>query len=174
MTGPGGDRAASTEAVRRALQSLLRVSASRRVFARRMASIGVTLSQPAVAVLEHVCTSGPLPMGDLARATRNDPGATARQVAALEADGLLVRERSTEDGRISLVRATPEGQRLRERVAAAQARALQEALAAMSDEELAEAAHHLERLAAALRAADPGHGSAAGPADPAAEGGRTG
>lgn len=162
------DRAVSTESVRGSLQQLLRLSGSRRVFARRMAAIGVTLTQPAAAVLEHVCTDGPLPMGDLARATRNDPGATARQVASLEADGLLVRERSTDDGRISLVRATPEGEALRARVAAAQAAALTGALAELSDGELAAAAEHLARLTAAL-AADPGRGSAAEPEDPAAE-----
>jgi DNA-binding MarR family transcriptional regulator len=148
------DRQASRESVRRSLEQLLRVSASRRGFAARMAAVGVHLSQPAAAVLGHVCDAAPLAMGDLARATRNDPGATARQVAALEADGLVVRERSDSDGRVNLVRATDEGRRMAARVADAQTRHLDHALRGLADGELAATAAHLERLVGCLTTTD--------------------
>ena len=140
--------------MRRSLDQLLRLSASRRGFAARMALVGVQLSQPAVAVLGHVDEAGPLAMGDLARATRNDPGATARQVAALEVDGLLVRERSEQDGRVNLVRVTEAGHRMAERVAAAQTRHLDAALRGLADEELAACAASLERLIDCLLTVD--------------------
>jgi DNA-binding MarR family transcriptional regulator len=148
---PAVERHASRESLRRSMEALLRLSSSRRGFAQRMATVGVALTQPAVATLAHVCEHGPLPMGELARATRNDQGATARQVAALEADGLLVRERSNDDGRVILVRATDTGRETAARVARVQTHHLDTALQDLSDDQLAECAEHLARLVRLLR-----------------------
>lgn len=147
-------RQASRESVRRSIEQLLRVSASRSGFAARMSTVGVHLTQPAAAVLGHVCEAGPLAMGDLARATRNDPGATARQVAALEADGLVVRQRSDQDGRVNLVQATAQGRQMAQRVADAQTRHLDLALRDLADDELADTAARLERLVRCLLTTD--------------------
>lgn len=116
-----------------------------------MATVGVRLPQQAVNVLDHVCQHGPLAMGDLARATRHDPGATARLVGGLEADGLLHRQRSDDDGRVTLVAATDEGRRTATRVLDAQLQHLDRALRPLSDLELDTCAAHLERLVALLR-----------------------
>ncbi|MDP3712253.1 MAG: MarR family transcriptional regulator [Mycobacteriales bacterium] len=147
-------REASRESLRQSLTLLLRLSASRRGFALRMATVGLALPQQAVSVLDHVVEHGPLPMGELARGTRHDPGATARLVAGLEADGLLQRRRSTADGRVSLVHVTAQGRRTAALVASAQVRHLDRALAPLSDLELATCAAHLERVVGLLRDVD--------------------
>ena len=144
-------RTASRDALRGSLEELHRLTSSRRGFSRRMATVGVTLTQPAAVVLGHVCRRGPLPMGDVARATRNDPGATARLVAALEADGLLQRSRSSDDRRVNLVGATPHGRAVAAQVDAAQVHHLDRALAALDDDELASCAATLYRLVRLLR-----------------------
>jgi DNA-binding MarR family transcriptional regulator len=93
------------------------MSSSRRVYNKQAEAAGVTISQPAYALLRRIQRDGPLSMGDLARRTHMDPGATARQVGQLERDGLVRRSPSPDDGRVSLVVVTPYGERLQERVA---------------------------------------------------------
>lgn len=55
-------------------------------------------------------------MGELARRTHMDPGATARQIAALEHKQLVRRYPSPQDGRVSLVEVTPLGDEVRVRL----------------------------------------------------------
>ena len=139
-------REGSRDAVHRSLEELHRLTASRRSFARIMESAGVELTRASTDVLAEVCRTGPLPMGALATALRYDPGATARLVAGLEESGLLHRERSDDDGRISLVDATPAGRAVNARVVAAEADYLERALHTLDDDELATCAATLERL----------------------------
>ena len=55
-------------------------------------------------------------MGELARLTNMDPGATARQVGQLEREGYVKRSPSPDDGRVSLVSLTPRGDAVRRRL----------------------------------------------------------
>lgn len=139
-------RASSRDAVHRALDELHRLTSSRRSYARLMESAGVELTRTSADVLAHVCASGPLSMGALAHALHHDPGACARYVAGLEDAGLLQRERSTQDGRVSIVHATPAGHAVNTRVQRAETEQLEQALAALDDDELETCAATLEQL----------------------------
>lgn len=108
---------ASLQAIQRALEQLLRLSASRRVYNAQASMAGVTVSQQAYVLLSRIQQDGPLAMGELARRTHMDPGATARQVAVLEAKGLVRRSPSPQDGRVSLVETTKSGEQERSRLA---------------------------------------------------------
>lgn len=107
----------SLQGIQRALEQLLRLSASRRVYAAQARMAGVTVSQQAYVLLSRIQVDGPMAMGELARLTHMDPGATARQVAALEAKELVRRYPSPQDGRVSLVEVTAAGTSERERLA---------------------------------------------------------
>ena len=111
-------QAESVQQIQRHLELLLRMSASRRVYANQATAAGVAISQPAYVLLRRISQDGPLPMGEVARRTHMDPGATARQVGLLERDELVRRYPSPADGRVNLVVATPSGLRMHQRVAA--------------------------------------------------------
>jgi DNA-binding MarR family transcriptional regulator len=57
----------------------------------------------------QVATHGPIRAGELAETTRADPSTVSRQVATLVGRGLLERLADPQDGRASLLRATPAG-----------------------------------------------------------------
>lgn len=107
----------SLQGIQRALEQLLRLSASRRVYAAQAKMAGVTVSQQAYVLLSRIQQDGPMAMGELARVSHMDPGATARQVAALEDKGLVQRSPSSQDGRVSLVEVTAAGAGERDRLA---------------------------------------------------------
>jgi DNA-binding MarR family transcriptional regulator len=111
-------QAESVQQIQRHLELLLRMSASRRVYANQAAAAGVDMSQPAYVLLRRISQDGPLPMGELARRTHMDAGATARQVGQLERAGLVRRYPSPDDRRVNLVVATPAGLRVHQRIAA--------------------------------------------------------
>ncbi|MFL6239451.1 MAG: MarR family winged helix-turn-helix transcriptional regulator [Actinomycetes bacterium] len=110
-------QAESVTQIQRHLEQLLRMSASRRVYANQAETAGVVMSQPAYVLLRCISQDGPLPMGELARRAHMDAGATARQVGQLERDGLVRRYASSEDGRVNLVVVTPPGLRVHQRLA---------------------------------------------------------
>src|SRR3954464_6760939 len=89
--------------IQRHLELLLRMSASRRVYANQADAAGVAMSQPAYVLLRRISQDGPLPMGELARRTHMDAGATARQVGQLERDRLVRRYPNPDDRRVNLV-----------------------------------------------------------------------
>jgi DNA-binding MarR family transcriptional regulator len=107
----------SVQQIQRHLELLLRMSSSRRVYAKQAEAADVEIAQPAYVLLRRIRQDGPLAMGELARRTHMDPGATARQVGQLERDGLVRRYPSPDDGRVSLVVVTPRGERVHQRVA---------------------------------------------------------
>jgi DNA-binding MarR family transcriptional regulator len=111
-------QAETVQQIQRHLELLLRMSASRRVYANQADAAGVAMSQPAYVLLRRISQDGPLPMGELARRTHMDAGATARQVGQLEHDRLVRRYPSPDDRRVNLVVATPRGLRVHQRVAA--------------------------------------------------------
>jgi DNA-binding MarR family transcriptional regulator len=89
-----------------------------------------TLERPAFGLMMWVREAGELRLSALADQVQVDVSTASRQVAALEANGWMTRERDTEDRRAWRVRLTEEG----ERVLVANKRARHEALrAALAD-----------------------------------------
>jgi len=139
------------EPVQRALAGLLRLHASRRVFAERAAAAGVVVSQPAGDLLSRIDDDGPLILGELGRLAHMDPSAVGRQVRQLEVQGLVVRAPDPDDGRVTRVTATPTGRALRRRLDEAGRRHLADTLADWPAEDRRELARLLPKLVADLR-----------------------
>jgi DNA-binding MarR family transcriptional regulator len=109
------------------------------------------LTAPRLSALSvMVFGGGPITLGQLAAAEQVRPPTMTRLVTALEADGLVVRDRDPADGRVTYLRASAKGQALlkagRSRRVAALARQLG-GLAGKDREVLARAAPLLEQLA---------------------------
>jgi DNA-binding MarR family transcriptional regulator len=78
----------------------------------RRADESAGLSAARLSALSVVVFGGPLRISDLARAEQVRVPTITPVVAALERDGLIVREADAADARVSLLRATPRGTRL--------------------------------------------------------------
>ena len=143
---------ADLERIQEALGALLRLHASRRVFAERAAAAGVVISQPGFDLLGRVDDEGALTLGALGRLTHMDPSAVGRQVRQLEEHGLLVRSPDPEDRRVTQVRATSKGHAARRAMAEAGRRHFAEALAGWSAADRSALAHVLPQLVDDLRA----------------------
>jgi DNA-binding MarR family transcriptional regulator len=78
----------------------------------RREDVRTGLSAPRLSALSVVVFGGPLTLGELAAAEQVRPPTMTRLVAALEADGLVERQRDPADGRIVRLRATAKGRRL--------------------------------------------------------------
>jgi DNA-binding MarR family transcriptional regulator len=104
-------RNASTDALTRLATSLhgAAVHMLRRV---RRADEPAGLSAARLSALSVVVFGGPLRISDLARAEQVRLPTITPIVAALEREGLIVREEDAADARVSLLRATPRGTRL--------------------------------------------------------------
>jgi DNA-binding MarR family transcriptional regulator len=70
------------------------------------------LSAPRLSALSVVVFGGPLTLGELAKAEQVRPPTMTRLVSALEAEGLVTREPDASDGRLTRIRATPNGRTL--------------------------------------------------------------
>jgi DNA-binding MarR family transcriptional regulator len=138
-------------AVSAATETLLRLSASRRVHDLQATAAGVTISKPGLVLLRRLAQHGPCTLGDLARDTHIDPSAVGRQVAALEQTGYVQRNRDHADGRVTIARATPEGEAALRRVIAVGDGHLTDALAGWPDAERREFARLLARFVEDLR-----------------------
>src|SRR5450631_3151911 len=134
-----------------AIDHLLRLNASRKVHARRAAAIGVVISQPGLLLLRRLDEHGELSMGELARLTAMDPAAAGRQVRQLEQDGLVVRSRSTEDGRVVTVDVTPRGTEVRRRLSSVGDRHMADVLSTWSTGDRAQLSTLLRRFVDGLR-----------------------
>jgi DNA-binding MarR family transcriptional regulator len=116
---------------------------------RLRAEAGDELSPTLVAALVSVERHGPLTLGRLAELERVTPPSITRVVAALERDGLVVREADEHDRRVSRIAVTPEGSRLLRRSRTRKAAYLARRLERLDDRELAavrEALPVLERF----------------------------
>jgi DNA-binding MarR family transcriptional regulator len=112
-----GGRADATARIERAIETLFRLNASRKVHSRKAAAANVHVSQPGFVLLRRIQEDGPLSLGDLSRLTDMDPAAAGRQIRQLETDGLVDRRPSPTDGRVTVVRVTRRGARVRQRLA---------------------------------------------------------
>ncbi|HYN95856.1 MAG TPA: MarR family transcriptional regulator [Pilimelia sp.] len=137
---PADDRHATANAVHSAALRLLRRA--------RTADAGMDLDGPRASLLSVLVFGGPRSVTALAAAERVSPPAITKLVTALEAAGLVVRERVAADRRVVRVAATPAGRRLLERGRAGRVRVVAELFADASPAELA-----ILRRAAAIIAA---------------------
>lgn len=117
--------------------NLVHSAALRLLRAARATDVGMDLDGPRASLLSVVVFAGPQPVTRLAAIEQVSPPAITKLVAALEADGLVVRERSETDRRVVLVAATPAGRRLLERGRAARVRAVADLLSSTSTRDLA-------------------------------------
>ena len=110
-------RRRSTAARRRSrppTERLFRLTVNRKMYARQAAAVGAVVTRAGYALLRTLDDSGPLNTGELARRSHMDPGATVRQVKALEDDGLVTRANDDDDARVTVVvahRAGTQGRR---------------------------------------------------------------
>jgi DNA-binding MarR family transcriptional regulator len=91
-------------------------------------------------------------MKELATRLRVDPSTATRSMQRLEADGLVERFPSPEDGRVVLVRITDEGRRRHADVAARRSTAMMRILSEFDPGERAQLADMLDRFVQALDA----------------------
>lgn len=145
------DRGEELDAVERALERLLRLSASRKVHARQAAAARVTVSHPGLVLLRRLQEEGPMSLGELARLTDMDPAATGRQVRQLEDDGLVAKATAPYDGRVTVVRVTPKGAEVRRRLAEVGGRHMEDVLGRWSSRDRVTLARLLDRLVDDLR-----------------------
>jgi DNA-binding MarR family transcriptional regulator len=138
-------------AIERALEQLFRLNASRKVHQRRAAAAGVLISPPGFQLLRRIQEEDGLQIGELARLNDMDPAAAGRQVAQLEADGLVTREKHSLDGRAVRVRVTPAGADVRRRLSIVAERHMSDVLSGWSAADRKHLARLLPRLVEGLR-----------------------
>jgi DNA-binding MarR family transcriptional regulator len=137
--------------IERSLEQLFRLNASRKVHQRRAAAAGVAISQPGFQLLRRVLGPNGIQIGELARLTEMDPAATGRQIAQLEADGLVTRERDSDDGRAVVVKVTAAGAEVRRSLSKVAERHMSDVLASWSEVDRRRLAALSPRLVESLR-----------------------
>jgi DNA-binding MarR family transcriptional regulator len=150
---PGGRD--STRRVKDAIVALQRITNSRRLDVVRAERSGVPLSLVATGVLYQVVESGPLRAAALAERSRMQPAALSRQLGILEREGCIERLPDPDEGCGLLVRPTPQGRAVHDRIQAADGELFAAQLARWDGTELDTLADLLERLVADLRAPAP-------------------
>ena len=118
------------------------------------------LEQGQMDALDLLSRRNDRPMKELAARLRVDPSTATRAVQRLEADGLVERFPSPEDGRVVLVRITEEGARRHDDVAARRSTAMMHILSEFEPAERVQLADLLDRFVESVdtvvtRMADP-------------------
>jgi DNA-binding MarR family transcriptional regulator len=109
-------------------------SASLRLLRRaRAADVGMDLDGPRASALSVLVFGGPLPLSRLAAMEQVSPPAMTKTVTALEAAGLVIRERTVRDRRVVLVAATAAGRALLEKGRADRVRVIARLIADLSE-----------------------------------------
>jgi len=139
------------DAVERAIERLLRLYGSRKVHARRALAAGVVISQPGFSLLRRLQEEGDLSIGELARLTQMDPAAAGRQIRLLEEEGLVMRAKDSDDGRVIVVRVTPKGAEVRRRLGSVGERHMADVFADWSPADCQQLAILLPRFVEGLR-----------------------
>lgn len=78
----------------------------------RREDVKAGLTGPRLSALSVIVFGGPITLGELAAAEQVRPPTMTRLVRALEAEGLVRREKDPADGRVVRLRATPKGENL--------------------------------------------------------------
>jgi len=134
-----------------AVEALARIVGSNRPAKRRAERVGVSIGRTAQRLLWFIVTKGPIRISDLARVAGTSDPIASRQVTALEAEGLVERRASPEDGRVWLARATPSGRRAGRALRRATDAIFEEQLKGWTAADLADLSRNLERLVRDLR-----------------------
>lgn len=111
-----------------------------------LASVGCRVELPASALLARLDEHGRQRPSALAEALHVDLSSISRQVASLEREGWVRRERDPQDSRAALLELTDEGRRVLDDVRRARVAHLRRQLPDWSDEELAHFAAQLHRF----------------------------
>jgi DNA-binding MarR family transcriptional regulator len=111
-----------------ALNDLYRLSGSARFHEQTVRATGVVVTRSGLRFLSLVADTGPVSATRLASALDVSQPTASRVLQQLELDGLVVREPSTSDGRVSHYLATRKGRRALEKVHAYHVTQLAEAL----------------------------------------------
>jgi DNA-binding MarR family transcriptional regulator len=103
------------ELTEREIECGRRLAAAMFAMGKQQASIGLRIAKvggfdrSAIILLKTLAHLGPSRSSALATAVHSDPSTVSRQVAALVRDGLVERRADQDDGRASLLAATPAG-----------------------------------------------------------------
>ncbi|HEU5471854.1 MAG TPA: MarR family transcriptional regulator [Actinophytocola sp.] len=109
------DQAQVPQLTQRELECGRRLTAAMFAMGKQQATIGARLAKTGgfdrsgFILLKTLVAMGPTRSSTLAAAVHSDPSTISRQVAALVRDGLVERQADQEDGRASLLAATPAG-----------------------------------------------------------------
>jgi DNA-binding MarR family transcriptional regulator len=128
QSAPGGPAEESDETA-----DALHSAAVRLLRRARTADREMDLDGPRASALSVVVYGGPLPLTRLAAAEQVSPPAMTKTVAALEAAGLVRRDRGDTDRRVVLVAATDAGRALLKRGRAARVRLVADLLAGLPE-----------------------------------------
>jgi DNA-binding MarR family transcriptional regulator len=139
-------RDADVVAAERALERLFRLSMSRKEHTRQAAAVGAVVSRAGYAVLRSLDEAGELTMTEIARECAMDPATAARQVKALEDDGLVERRSADRDARLSVVRLSVAGKAVHRRIVAVRTAYMQEVLREWPAEDRRALGRLVERL----------------------------
>jgi DNA-binding MarR family transcriptional regulator len=129
-----------------ALERLFRLTANRKVHRRQTTAVGVDITRAGYAVLRSIDASGELTLGEVAAECSMDPAAASRQVHTLEADGLVRRNGSDGDGRVTVLRLTDEGRDVYRRIVEVRTAYMERVLADWTVADRAELAKLVNRL----------------------------
>ncbi len=144
-----GERASVANRVHSAALRLLR-------HARTADTATMDLDGPRASALSVVVFGGPTPIGRLAEVEQVSAPAITKTVAALEADGLVERIRSTSDRRVVTVVATAAGRSVLERGRAARVGRVADLLDGLTPEDLAVVGRAADLIA--IRLSEPNGG----------------
>jgi DNA-binding MarR family transcriptional regulator len=113
---------------------------------------GSGLNAPRLSALSVIVFGGPITLGDLATAEQVRPPTMTRIVNALEEQGLVTKKQNKDDGRSTLLSATPAGKKLLMEGRVRRVRALAKQIAALSCEQRSALLEAAEILKAVIRA----------------------
>jgi len=129
-----------------AMVELGRMTRSGRADRLRCERAGVEVTGAAQRLIYYLMENGPLRLSELARRTETDPGILTRQVNVIERQGLVERLPDPTDRRATLLRMSPRGRRVAQKLREVQDEVLGGQLADWSPGDLERAAALMERL----------------------------
>jgi len=112
---------------------------------------GEGLTRARLSALALLVLGGPRTLGDLAAAEHVRPPTMTRLVHAMEADGLVTRDKNPDDGRSVVIRATPNGVKQLEQGRTRQIAPLAEAISDLDRDERQQLAQAADVLGQVLR-----------------------
>ena len=151
---PGSDAPPATTPPIDATELAARLAGLGTVLQRELsrADAGDGLTRARLSALSLLVLGGPRTLGDLAAAEHVRPPTMTRLVQAMEADGLVTRERHPSDGRSIVIRATAQGEALLEHGRASRIVTLARAIEGLDDAERRLLGDASDLLARVLRA----------------------